>query len=335
MPEERPLVAAVIYNRLAAGNPLGIDATIRYDDQNYDEQLTEIRARRRTPRTTPASNAGPAADPDRQSRPRLDRGGRQARPRRDVFYFVVKPGTCSEHVFVETEEEFAQAEAGVPAGARRSRAARRPSADAPCPGSPSSATRSRTRARRRCRPPRSPSWGSAAQWTYEAIEVVARALRRAGRARCPATASPASTSPCPHKLAALAVADRGLRRPRARSAPRTRSASAPRRGRRREHRRGRDHRARSASRSPAAGRSCSAPAARPGPPSGRCATAGAEVVDLEPDRARRPRRWPPSSAPGGRPRGRAACDRRLRPDRQRHHARPRAGKRATGHVPRT
>ena len=30
MPRERPLVAAVIYNRLRVGMPLGIDATIRY-----------------------------------------------------------------------------------------------------------------------------------------------------------------------------------------------------------------------------------------------------------------------------------------------------------------
>jgi UPF0755 protein len=29
-PDERPLVAGVIYNRLKAGMPLGIDATIRY-----------------------------------------------------------------------------------------------------------------------------------------------------------------------------------------------------------------------------------------------------------------------------------------------------------------
>jgi UPF0755 protein len=29
-PEERPLVAAVIYNQLAKNMPLGIDATIRY-----------------------------------------------------------------------------------------------------------------------------------------------------------------------------------------------------------------------------------------------------------------------------------------------------------------
>ena len=32
VPEERELAAAVIYNRLAAGDTLGIDATIRYED---------------------------------------------------------------------------------------------------------------------------------------------------------------------------------------------------------------------------------------------------------------------------------------------------------------
>ena len=45
--KERPLVAEVIYNRLKAGTPLGIDATIRYYLQNYDEQLTAVGARRR------------------------------------------------------------------------------------------------------------------------------------------------------------------------------------------------------------------------------------------------------------------------------------------------
>ena len=41
VPKERPLVAAVIYNRLSQGMPLGIDATLRYDLDNFDEPLTE------------------------------------------------------------------------------------------------------------------------------------------------------------------------------------------------------------------------------------------------------------------------------------------------------
>ncbi|MBI4259539.1 MAG: endolytic transglycosylase MltG [Actinobacteria bacterium] len=38
--EERELVAAVIYNRLAEGMPLGIDATLQYIDPNPDDGLT-------------------------------------------------------------------------------------------------------------------------------------------------------------------------------------------------------------------------------------------------------------------------------------------------------
>ena len=33
----------------------------------------------------------------------------------DLFYFVVKPGTCGEHVFVKTDQEFQQAEAAYQA----------------------------------------------------------------------------------------------------------------------------------------------------------------------------------------------------------------------------
>ena len=36
---ERPLVAAVIYNRLKDGMPLGIDATIRYAENNWTSPL--------------------------------------------------------------------------------------------------------------------------------------------------------------------------------------------------------------------------------------------------------------------------------------------------------
>jgi UPF0755 protein len=109
VPDERKLVAGVIYNRLAAGNPLGIDATIRYEDGNYDEQLTESRLAEDTPYNTRTNTGLP---PTPIGNPGLASIKAAANPAKtDAFYFVIKPGTCNEHVFLETEEEFAQAEA--------------------------------------------------------------------------------------------------------------------------------------------------------------------------------------------------------------------------------
>ena len=109
VPKERRMVAAVIYNRLSAGNPLGIDATIRYEDGNYDEQLTESRLAEDTPYNTRTNTGLP---PTPIGNPGLASIKAAANPARtDAFYFVIKPGTCNEHVFVETEKEFAKAEA--------------------------------------------------------------------------------------------------------------------------------------------------------------------------------------------------------------------------------
>ncbi|MGH2963078.1 MAG: endolytic transglycosylase MltG, partial [Solirubrobacterales bacterium] len=107
VPSERKLVAEVIYNRLATGEPLAIDATIRYATNNYDEQLTESELDIDSPYNTrlvaglpptPIGNPGlaaieAAADPGRG----------------DNRFFVVKPGTCGEHTFTDSEEEFNQA----------------------------------------------------------------------------------------------------------------------------------------------------------------------------------------------------------------------------------
>ena len=41
VPNERPLVAAVIYNRLEEGMTLGIDATLQYIDPNPEDGLTQ------------------------------------------------------------------------------------------------------------------------------------------------------------------------------------------------------------------------------------------------------------------------------------------------------
>jgi UPF0755 protein len=109
VPEERKLAAAVIYNRLAAGDTLGIDATIRYEDQNYDEQLTQSRLAEPTPYNT---RVNPGLPPTPIGNPGLASIEAAANPARsDAYFFVVKPGSCNEHVFVETEAEFARAEA--------------------------------------------------------------------------------------------------------------------------------------------------------------------------------------------------------------------------------
>jgi hypothetical protein len=109
VPEERKLAASVIYNRLDAGNPLGIDATIRFEDQNYTEPLVESRLNEPTPyntRINPGLPPGPIGNPGLAS---LEAAANPAET--DYFYYVIKPGTCNEHTFVETEEEFAAAEA--------------------------------------------------------------------------------------------------------------------------------------------------------------------------------------------------------------------------------
>lgn len=109
VPEERKLAASVIYNRLRTGMPLGIDATIRYEDGNWDEPLVQSRLDSDTPyntRTNAGLPPGPIGNPGLAS---LEAAARPAET--DYFFFVVKPGTCNEHTFVETEEEFAAAEA--------------------------------------------------------------------------------------------------------------------------------------------------------------------------------------------------------------------------------
>ena len=146
--EERRLAAAVIYNRLAADDVLGIDATIRYEDGNYDEQLTESRLAEDTPYNT---RVNPGLLPTLIGNPGLASIEAAAKPAKsDAYYFVVKPGTCGEHVFVETRQEFANAEAEYQQ-ALEAEGGSPTEAEEPCAGLRSSASRSPIHARRRCR----------------------------------------------------------------------------------------------------------------------------------------------------------------------------------------
>jgi UPF0755 protein len=101
---ERPLIASVIYNRLSAGIPLGIDATIRYDTRNWTRpiRLSELEAD--TPYNTRLRTGLP---PTPIGNPGLKSMQAAARPARtDYLFFVRKPGKSGAHAFSETDAEF-------------------------------------------------------------------------------------------------------------------------------------------------------------------------------------------------------------------------------------
>jgi UPF0755 protein len=103
-PRERKLVAAVIYNRLKQGIPLGIDATIRYATGNWQQPLTQSQLATDSPyntRTNAGLPPGPIGNPGLAS---LQAAARPARV--GYLYYVVKPGTCGEHAFSSTSAEF-------------------------------------------------------------------------------------------------------------------------------------------------------------------------------------------------------------------------------------
>jgi UPF0755 protein len=102
--KERPLIAAVIYNRLHEGMPLGIDATIRFATGNYDRPLTESELAVESPyntRTNAGLPPGPIGSPGLAS---IEAAAHPAKV--DYLYYVVKPGTCGEDAFSSSAAEF-------------------------------------------------------------------------------------------------------------------------------------------------------------------------------------------------------------------------------------
>jgi uncharacterized YceG family protein len=101
---ERPVIAAVIYNRLRDGMPLGIDATTRYETNNWTTPLTDSELKRDSPYNT-RTRAG--LPPTPIGNPGLAAIRAAARPAKVGYrYYVVQPGTCGKHAFSVTDAEF-------------------------------------------------------------------------------------------------------------------------------------------------------------------------------------------------------------------------------------
>ena len=105
-PEERPLIAGVIYNRIRSGMPLQIDATVQYalgkakedlklDDLDVDSPYNTYR--------NPGLPPGPIASPGRES---IQAALEPAQS--DYLYYVLE-ADGEEHFFTDDYEEFLEA----------------------------------------------------------------------------------------------------------------------------------------------------------------------------------------------------------------------------------
>ncbi|MGH3093778.1 MAG: endolytic transglycosylase MltG, partial [Gaiellaceae bacterium] len=104
VPRERALVSAVIYNRLRAGMPLGIDATIRYGlDIPPTQAILQSQLESDSPYNTRRFAGLP---PTPIGNPGLASLQAAAHPAEvDFLYFIRKPD-CKSHFFTASEREF-------------------------------------------------------------------------------------------------------------------------------------------------------------------------------------------------------------------------------------
>jgi UPF0755 protein len=101
---DRPRVAAVIYNRLRLGMPLGIDATIRYALNDFSAPLTEAQLQTSSPYNTRTHRGLP---PTPISNPGLAAIEAAAHPAHVPYlYYVNGPDGCGDLVFSTSNAEF-------------------------------------------------------------------------------------------------------------------------------------------------------------------------------------------------------------------------------------
>jgi UPF0755 protein len=104
VPKERPLVAAVIYNRLRVGLPLGIDATIRYGlNIPPTEPIHVSELESDSPYNTRKFLGLP---PTPISNPGLASLQAAAHPAEVDYLYFIRKKDCRSHFFTASEEEF-------------------------------------------------------------------------------------------------------------------------------------------------------------------------------------------------------------------------------------
>jgi len=101
---DRPLIASVIYNRLAAGMPLQIDATTRYATGNYARPLTVSELNSPSPYNTRVHKGLPPTPIDNPGLASIQAAAHPAAT--PYLYFVVKPCGNGEQAFTSSYRQF-------------------------------------------------------------------------------------------------------------------------------------------------------------------------------------------------------------------------------------
>jgi UPF0755 protein len=111
---ERPLVAAVIYNRLHRGMPLGIDATTRFEFHNYTDAITQSQLESPSPYNTRNHVGLPPTPIGNPGLPSIEAAARPAKV--DYIYYVLNGDGSGHHCFTASGQEFNQLVAASNAG---------------------------------------------------------------------------------------------------------------------------------------------------------------------------------------------------------------------------
>ena len=103
-PDERPLVAAVIYNRLHAGMPLGIDATLRYGlDIPPTKSITKADLASNSPYNVRKFTGLP---PTPIGNPGLASMQAAAHPAKVPYLYFIRKADCKSHFFTASAQAF-------------------------------------------------------------------------------------------------------------------------------------------------------------------------------------------------------------------------------------